>query len=84
MLQFLPRNFQVVIVSATAPSRATFRPGQSVPVSGIYRVTHGDAHRAAHELTLKKGEVFPPCRRCGQQVRFRLSLKGENKAHAQP
>ncbi len=80
MLQFLPRDPPVV---STSPSRASFKPGESAPVSGIYRVSHGESHRQPHDLLLKKGEVFPPCRHCGDQARFRLRLGGgeEHKAH---
>lgn len=40
-------------------------------MSGVYRVYH-DSHRLMHEATLLAGDVFPLCRRCGDQVRFEL------------
>ena len=48
----------------------TFRPGDTVPQSGIYRVEH-DSHRLMHECTLVKDSLFPQCRQCGS-VRFEL------------
>lgn len=48
----------------------TFRPGDIVPQSGIYRVEH-DAHRLMHECTLLKDARFPRCRKCST-VRFEL------------
>jgi len=48
----------------------TFRPGDIVPQSGIYRVEH-DAHRLMHECTLVKDTRFPKCRKCAS-VRFEL------------
>lgn len=51
-----------------------YRPGDSVPESGLYLVAHG-SHRPDHEATLFQGEQFPACAQCEQQVRFRL-LRG--------
>jgi hypothetical protein len=51
-----------------------FRPGDAVPCSGVFQVTHRD-HREAHEATLAVGDSFPSCTVCGQQVRFRLVKK---------
>jgi hypothetical protein len=51
--------------------RRKFRPGETVPENGIYRVTH-DAHRLMHEATLLKGDRFPRCRQCKDGVRFEL------------
>jgi hypothetical protein len=51
------------------------RAGESVPEAGIYAVVH-DGHRASHEVTFRKGEVFPPCARCGTKVRFKLVVVG--------
>ena len=50
-------------------AKKTFQPGESVPDTAVYTVVHGD-HRATHEVTLRKGEVFPPCALCGDKVRF--------------
>ena len=48
---------------------ATFKPGETVERSGIYRVYH-NSHRLMHEATLLAGDLFPICRQCGDQVRF--------------
>jgi hypothetical protein len=42
-----------------------------IPTSGIYRVIHAQ-HRLAHEVTLVEGQVFPPCAKCRDEVRFEL------------
>lgn len=41
-----------------------YKPGDQVPKSGIYRVTHDPAHAQEHEVTCVAGKVFPPCRGC--------------------
>ena len=48
-----------------------FKPGQRVPVSGVYRVEH-DSHRLMHEAALLQSEPFPRCRECKSDVRFEL------------
>jgi len=62
-------------------TRKTFKTGQSVPQSGIYRVTHSD-HRLPHEVTLLRAQDFPPCSKCGVKVRFKL-LRGVTVASFQ-
>ena len=42
----------------------TFKPGEKVPHSGIYRVVHDPAYREPHEVTCIYDEPFPPCRGC--------------------
>ena len=49
----------------------SYKPGEVIPESGIYRVQH-DAHRLMHTATLLRATLFPLCRRCGQRVRFEL------------
>lgn len=51
--------------------RRKFKPGEQVPVSGVYRVEH-DSHRLMHEAALLENRLFPRCRRCNSQVRFQL------------
>jgi len=54
--------------------RKTFKTGEIVPQSGIYRVTHAE-HRLPHEVTMLRSHEFPPCEKCGIRVRFKL-LRG--------
>jgi hypothetical protein len=49
----------------------TYKSADSIPESGIYRVIHAQ-HRLPHEVTLIKGQAFPPCARCHDEVRFEL------------
>ena len=53
-----------------------FSPGEKVPASGIYDVTHdkldGDDHALPHLVIAIAGKVFPPCRLCRGEVRFVL------------
>jgi hypothetical protein len=60
--------------------RRVFAPGESVPQSGIYRVTH-DEHREDHPVQALTGEVFPECRKCRRNVRFRLWMEAEHMTH---
>ena len=53
------------------PSKSKFRVGAAIPATGIYRVFHL-SHRANHDVTLLKGEKFPPCNKCGDDVYFEL------------
>jgi hypothetical protein len=57
-----------------------YRPGEIVPESGIYRVTHR-VHRLMHEATLLAGDKFPICKQCTMAVRFELrrALKDPTK-----
>ena len=50
-----------------------FRPGEEVPKSGIYRVTHC-GHHHDHEVTCFSGERFPECHECRDGVRFALLM----------
>jgi len=49
----------------------TYKPGDRVPATGIYRVEH-DPHRLMHLATLMANTRFPLCRRCSRSVRFFL------------
>lgn len=51
----------------------TYRPGEEVPRSGIYKVSHR-GHHHDHEVTCVSGEDFPSCHQCGDQVRFSLLI----------
>jgi hypothetical protein len=50
----------------------TYKPGEKVPSSGIYKVVHDKGHAQEHEVTCVLGEPFPPCNGCGHGVRFTL------------
>jgi len=47
-----------------------YKPGERVPKSGIYRVTHDKDH-TEHEVTAIEGKKFPPCRTC-KHVGYKL------------
>jgi hypothetical protein len=57
--------------------RKKYRPGELVPESGIYRVTH-ESHRLMHEATLLQGNRFPICQQCRDGVRFELRRAVKN------
>ena len=52
-------------------SYLTFHPGEIIPASGIYQAEHY-SHRGPHRVTLRRGERFPTCQRCGYSVMFAL------------
>ena len=57
--------------------KSKHRPGELVPESGVYRVTH-EEHRLMHDATLLSGDRFPICRQCKRQVRFELRRAVKN------
>lgn len=59
------------LVPRQAMAEKEFRPGDSIPDSGVYVVVHKD-HRNDHEAVLVAGNKFPACAHCGPGVRFRL------------
>ncbi len=52
-------------------SKIRYKPGESVPKAGIYRVLHHE-HRPPHEVVLDSKDKFPECHQCGGRVRFEL------------
>jgi hypothetical protein len=48
-----------------------YKPGEIVPDSGVYLVTHDATHHQPHEVTVVKGKPFPPCHGC-KHPRFAL------------
>ena len=48
-----------------------YRPGDEVPSSGIYRVSHKQ-HRPEHDALLTVSTPFPRCRVCGDNVIYQL------------
>jgi hypothetical protein len=55
-----------------------FKPGDTVPHSGIYTVTHDNQHTQAHDVTCVYGKRFPPCRGCGAHPRFKLKYVAQH------
>jgi len=49
-----------------------YKPGQLVPISGLYTVVHQN-HRAEHEVLAIRGDEFPACRTCKDEVRFHVA-----------
>ena len=47
-------------------------PGTLCIKGGIYQVIHRE-HRETHTVLAQAGDMFPPCTRCGEAVRFRLA-----------
>ena len=65
-------------------ARAEHQPGDICGQSGLYEVVH-QLHRKAHTVMVAASDVFPPCKHCGQAVRFRLvgkSLSGPKRLKA--
>jgi|ERR1044071_663870 hypothetical protein len=60
--------------SRKQPSQISFRSGEMVPVSGIWRPDHGQ-HSHSEELWLRVQTPFPPCPKCGLATRFILMEK---------
>jgi hypothetical protein len=61
----------------------SYKPGQTVPTSGIYRVKHDHYHASEHEVTAMRGEPFPPCRNCGKGITYVL-VKAANHLSEHP
>jgi hypothetical protein len=62
-----------------------YKSSEMIPESGVYRVIHAQ-HRLPHEVTLIAGQVFPPCAKCREEVRFQLvrelpELARERRGH---
>lgn len=68
--------------SSAKVAESRYRPGQAVPCSGVYRISHV-GHRGEHEGILLEREVFPRCAVCGEEVRFQL-LQASNPIEQQP
>jgi hypothetical protein len=58
--------------SAADHERRAYKPGETVPTSGIYSAVHLE-HRAPHEVVAIQGEEFPSCRVCKTEVRFHVA-----------
>lgn len=60
--------------------RHSYKPGETVPTSGIYRAVHLD-HRPPHEVIAIQGEEFPSCRVCRAEVRFHVAHLSRHMTH---
>ena len=54
-----------------------FEPGDEVPFSGIYIVTHDTTHQKEHEVTCIQRRIFPPCRNCKHPL-FKLKYNAHH------
>jgi hypothetical protein len=61
------------------PDMAKYKPGETVPDSGIYQARH-DSHHKEHDVTCIRGARFPACKNC-QRVRFILIRRAEQVDH---
>jgi len=68
--------------SSARKAESRFQPGDAVPCSGVYRITHAQ-HRDEHDGILLNGQSFPRCSVCGEKVRFTL-LQASNPIEQQP
>jgi hypothetical protein len=66
--------------SALQRYQQDFAPGQMVPISGVYTVVH-QGHRKEHEVIAIRGEEFPLCRICNDEVRFRVVQVAPHMTH---
>lgn len=76
---------QLVVQNCTLFMALLYKSSDTIPESGIYRVIHAN-HRLPHEVTLIRGQVFPPCAKCREEVRFELvrelpELARERRGH---
>jgi len=67
--------------SNVASDGAVFKPGDTVPVSGIYDVMHdridGQEHAEQHQIMATAGKKFASCKVCQAWVRYRLHSTAE-------
>lgn len=56
----------------TKTPASDLRPGQHAPTSGVYEVVHGAEHRASQRGVMVRGQVFPYCKECREEVRYVL------------
>ena len=65
---------------ATRPKRS-YAPGQTAPVSGLYRVTHLTGHRPPHLAVVIRGEELPACRLCRGAVEYSVHRHASHITH---
>jgi hypothetical protein len=52
-----------------------YSPGEVVPVtSSLYRVVHNPTEEGEHLQTFYAGDIFPPCPRCVNKVRYHIRV----------
>jgi hypothetical protein len=51
-----------------------YKPGNIIPESGVYAVTHEGDHHQPHDVTCIAGRKFPPCNTCGSHPLFVLRV----------
>jgi hypothetical protein len=74
-----PANGIVMVKSKDKPP-PPFRVGEPILESGLYRVSHAE-HRDSHKAILLKGQVFPCCGQCKENVQFELVLAAPELDH---
>ena len=57
-----------------------FSPNSEVPEDGVFWVHHYQ-HREAHLVQISRGERFPPCKKCGERVRYERALHHRSADH---
>ena len=50
-----------------------FRVGEEIQESGLYHVFHAE-HRTSHKAVLLRGQTFPRCKECIENVHFELIM----------
>ena len=68
--------------SSAHMAESRYRPGEEVPCSGVYRISHVE-HREEHDGILLEMQIFPTCVVCGEEVRFEL-LQASDPIERQP
>jgi hypothetical protein len=54
-------------------AKMSYKPGDGVPITGVYRVIHDSAHTTQQpERVIENVGRFPKCKHCGDRVRFEL------------
>ncbi len=62
---------EIFLIKSPLIMAERFKTGESVPVTGLYLVIH-TAHRLPHEALLLRGEKFPRCGKCQDEVEFEV------------
>jgi hypothetical protein len=56
----------------TSAPNGVHKPGETAPLTGIYRVVHKTNHAGTFAFTVYAGKVFPPCEVCGDAIGYTL------------